>query len=154
MADPGAELLIIARVTGAMALAAIIGLEREKATDSAGLRTHMLVAGAAALIAGLGRLAADDFTDERYRELVRVEPFELISAVIAAVGFVGAGAIIKQSDTPAVQGLTTAASLLMVAGIGLAAGLALYVLAAGATVLSLFVLLVLRLVEARLMNRQ
>lgn len=154
MGDTGTELLVLARVVGAMALAAVIGYEREKATDSAGLRTHMLVAGAAALIVGLGGLAALDFTDERYRPLVRVEPYELISAVIAAVGFVGAGTIIKQSESRQVQGLTTAASLLMVAAIGMAAGLNYFLLAGGATLLALFVLFVLRLGEERMGEKE
>lgn len=146
------ELLMVARVLGAMALAAIIGLEREFATDSAGLRTHMMVAGAAAMIASLGLLSAEDFSDERYREMVRIEPYRLVSAVVSAVGFIGAGAIIKQSESTQVQGLTTASSLLVVAAIGLAVGLGYFVLAVGTAVLAIFVLLVLRLVEERLLR--
>lgn len=143
------EVLIVMRVGLAMLLAAFIGIEREFATDSAGLRTHMLIAGAAALIVGLGRLVAADFTDERYRELVRIEPLQLISAVVAAVGFVGAGTILKK-DADKVLGLTTAASLLMVAAIGVASGLNHFVLAAGTTALTVFVLLVLGWWERRL----
>jgi putative Mg2+ transporter-C (MgtC) family protein len=147
------ELLIVLRIGLAMALGAVIGLEREFATRSAGLRTHMLIAGMAALIVGLGKLLADDFTEEDYRSLVRVEPVNLISAVIAAVGFVGTGTIIQQGRTEQVHGLTTAASLLMVSGIGIAAGFNHYVLAIGATLLSVFVLLVLRWWEERRTRR-
>ena len=114
----------------------------------------MLIAGAAALIAGLGHLLAADFSNEEYRELVRIDPVRVIEAVVAAVGFVGAGTILKRPQGEEVQGLTTAASLLMAAGLGIAAGLGHYALAAGATLLSVFVLTVLRLLEQRFLNRR
>ena len=72
-----------------------------------------------------------------------------LKLLVAAVGFLGAGAIFRRSDGNRVDGLTTAASLLMVAAIGIAAGLHAHVLALGATALTLLVLLVLAWVERR-----
>lgn len=143
------ELLILAHIAAAMVLGGVVGLERELVKESAGLRTHMLIAGSAALIAGLGHLLAADFSDESFRALVRIDPVRVIEAVVAAVGFVAAGTILKRPEGQEIQGLTTAASLLMAAGIGIAAGLGHFLLAAGATALSTFVLAVLRVVERR-----
>jgi putative Mg2+ transporter-C (MgtC) family protein len=74
----------------------------------------------------------------------------LIEAVVAAVGFVGAGAILRSSRADHVRGLTTASSLLMASAIGIAAGLGSYLLAFGASVLCLVVLAVFRRVEHRI----
>lgn len=149
----GAELGVVLKTAYAMALAGMIGWERELKDRPAGLRTHMLVCGAAAMLVGLGDLLALHFSAEDYRELVRVDPIRLIEAMVAAVGFLGAGAIFRRSGGSSVSGLTTAASLLMVAVIGIAAGLGAYALALGATLLTLGVLLALKVVETRLENR-
>lgn len=109
----------------------------------------MLIAGAAALIVGLGDVIAEHFAEEQYRDLLQVDPGRLIEAVVAAVGFVGAGAILHRSRGEHVQGLTTASSLLMAAAIGIAAGLGNYLLAFGASLLCVTVLAVFRRVEAR-----
>lgn len=146
------ELSVLVRVFAAMGLGGIIGIERELRSQSAGLRTHMLIAGAAALIVGLGHLLTRDFSDEQFRELVQVDPVRLIEAVVAAVGFVGAGTIIRRREGEEVQGLTTAASLLMASGIGIAAGLEHYVLAGGASLTCLIVLWLLGVWEKRVLR--
>jgi putative Mg2+ transporter-C (MgtC) family protein len=143
------QLSVLLTTAYAMVLGGLIGWERELKDRPAGFRTHTLVAGAAAMLVGLGDLLAVHFSAEDYRELVRVDPIRLIEAVVAAVGFLGAGAIFRRSGGNSVSGLTTAASLLMVAAIGIAAGLRVYVLAFGATLLTLAVLLVLKWVEKR-----
>lgn len=144
------QLTVIATTAYAMLLGGVIGFEREMKDRPAGFRTHMLVAGAAALLVGLGDLLAVRFSDEAYRALVQFDPLRLIEAVVAAVGFLGAGAIFRHSGGNGVSGLTTAASLLMVAAIGISAGLHSYVLAFGATALTLIVLQVLARLERRL----
>ncbi len=146
-----AQLGVLLTTAYAMALGGLIGWERELKQRPAGFRTHMLLSGAAALLVGLGDLLAVHFSSEDYRELVRVDPIRLIEAVVAAVGFLGAGAIFRRGggDADHVTGLTTAASMLMVAAIGIAAGLGSYVLALGATLLTLAVLLVLNWIEKR-----
>ena len=146
----GQDLAILVRIAAAMLLGGVLGIERELGKHAAGLRTHMLIAGAAALIVGLGDVIAGHFSDEQYRELIRVDPVRLIEAVVAAVGFVGAGAILRSSHDDHVRGLTTASSLLMAAAIGIAAGLGNYLLALGASLLCVIVLAVFRRFEARI----
>ncbi len=143
------QLSVVLATAYAMALGGVIGWERELKDRPAGFRTHMLVAGAAALLVGLADLLAVHFSAEPYRELVRVDPIRVIEAVVAAVGFLGAGAIFRRAGGNSVSGLTTAASMLMVAAIGIAAGLRSYVLALGATALTLAVLLLLSWLERR-----
>ena len=142
------ELWILLRVAAAMALGGVLGIERELGRHAAGLRTHMMIAGAAALIVGLGDVVAEQFTREQYRDLVRIDPGHLIKAVVAAVGFVGAGAILRARGNQQVQGLTTASSLLMAAAIGMAAGLGHYLLALGASLMCVVVLAVFRRLES------
>lgn len=140
---------MIAAVGYAMLLGGAVGYERELTGRPAGFRTHMLVAGAAALLVGLGDLLAEQFSVQNYGELVRVDPIRLIEAVVTAVAFLGAGMIIRRGGRDAVIGLTTSAGLLIVAAIGVAVGLRQYVLAAGAAVLTLIVLRLLRAVESK-----
>jgi putative Mg2+ transporter-C (MgtC) family protein len=144
------DLWILVRIAAAMLLGGVLGIERELGRHAAGLRTHMLIAGAAALIVGLGDVIAQHFADEQYRELLRIDPGRLIEAVVAAVGFVGAGAILRSSRADHVRGLTTASSLLMAAAIGIAAGLGNYLLAFGASVMCVVVLAVFRRLEHRI----
>ena len=143
------DLWILARVAAAMLLGGVLGIERELGRHAAGLRTHMLVSGAAALIVGLGDVIAQHFTEEAYAELLRIDPGRLIEAVVAAVGFIGAGAILRAHGADRVHGLTTASSLLMASAIGIAAGLGNYVLALGASLLCVVVLAVFRRLEDR-----
>lgn len=150
IASASDQFAVLASVAIAMALGGLIGWERELKDRPAGLRTHMLVAGAAALLVGLGDLLAVHFSAEDYRELVRVDPIRLIEAVVAAVGFLGAGAIFRRGSGGGVSGLTTAASLLMSAAVGIATGTRGYLLACGAALLTLAVLLVLKRVERRI----
>jgi putative Mg2+ transporter-C (MgtC) family protein len=143
--DLPSEASILLGTAYAMLLGGLVGLERELKHKPAGFRTHMLVAGAAALLLGLGRLFVTDGLAEV--EDLQIDPLRLIEAVVAGVAFIGAGTIFSHRGGKAVEGITTAASLLMVAVIGIACGLGYAVLAAGATVLTLVVLLVLRLFE-------
>jgi putative Mg2+ transporter-C (MgtC) family protein len=144
------QLAVLATVACAMLLGGAVGFERELRDRPAGFRTHMLVAGAAALLVGLGQLLVDRYAQQQYADAVwRVDPLRLVEAVVAAVGFLGAGAIFRRSGGDSVAGLTTAASLLMVAAIGIAAGVQAWWLAAGATALTLAVLRVLAWVEQR-----
>ncbi len=137
------QLGIVGSVAFAMLLGGLIGYERETRKRPAGLRTHMLVAGAAALLLGLGDLMAEHFSDESYQNLVRVDPIRIIEAIVTAVAFIGAGTIIQHARKDAVLGLTTATSLLFTAAIGIGVGLQQYVLTVGVTVLALLVLHVL-----------
>ncbi|MBW8366863.1 MAG: MgtC/SapB family protein [Arenimonas sp.] len=143
------QLGVLATTAYAMLLGGAIGYEREMKNRPAGFRTHMLVAGAAALLVGLTDLLSQRFSGEGYRELITLDPIRLIEAMVAAVGFLGAGTIFRNSGGSVVSGITTAASLLMVAVIGIAAGLHSHVLAVGATALTLGVLVILGWTERR-----
>lgn len=110
----------------------------------AGLRTHMLVAGAAATIAVVGNVifaAAGGDTGDPNRPL---------QAVIIGIGFLGAGIILRREDRHEVEGLTTAASLFVAAAIGVTTGFDFGPLAAGATVIVLVTLAGLRYFARRL----
>lgn len=143
------QLQVLATTAYAMLLGGAIGFERELKNRPAGFRTHMLVAGAAALLVGLVDLLSHRYAREAYSDLVRIDPIRLIEAMVAAVGFLGAGTIFRSRDGGVVSGITTAASLLMVAVIGIAAGVHAHVLAVGATALTLAVLLLLGWLERR-----
>ncbi|MBB1059337.1 MgtC/SapB family protein [Marilutibacter spongiae] len=141
------ELMVVAHAGLAMLLGGAVGYERELKDRPAGFRTHMLVAGAAALLIGLGRLALALPDTLPGTGVLQIDPLRLIEAVVAGVAFIGAGTIFARRRDGAIAGITTAASLLMVAVIGVAAGLALYLVAVAATVLTLLVLTLLRVAE-------
>src|SRR4051795_9893367 len=101
------QLLIILEVLVAMVLGAIIGYDRELADKPAGLRTHMLVAGAAALFVGLGDLAVTKFHGAFADSTVRSDPIRLFEAIITGVSFLGAGTIIRRGASNRVEGITT-----------------------------------------------
>jgi putative Mg2+ transporter-C (MgtC) family protein len=142
------QLWVVAGAAFAMVLGGAIGFERELKNRPAGFRTHMLVAGAAALLIGIGRMAVQDpaFADVA---LLRTDPLRMVEAVVAGISFIGAGTIFASRRGESVAGITTAASLLMVAVIGVAAGFRYHVLALAATLLTLLVLTVLHALERR-----
>lgn len=134
--------MIIAEVLVAMILGAIIGYDREKADKPAGVRTHMLVAGAAALFVGLGTLIIPTFAATAPAGEIRTDPIRIFEAIITGVSFLGAGTIIFHRTSEHVEGITTAASLLMTAAIGATIGLSQWALG---IILTLIVFVVLRL---------
>lgn len=140
------DLQILAHVAIAILLGAVVGIERELADKPAGLRTHMLVAGAAALLVGISDPLLARFTLEG-SEYIRSDPIRIIEAVITGISFLGAGTILRRKKGSEVEGLTTAASLLFVAAIGICVGLSEFVLAGGATVLAVMTLSGVKLLE-------
>jgi len=122
------ELEMILRLLLAAALGAIIGYQRERAGKSAGLRTNVLICVGAALFT----VASYGFGDE-------ADPSRIAAGVVAGIGFLGAGVIIRTGEG-FLAGLTTAATIWAVAGIGLAAGAGLYLISAVTTVIVLIVL--------------
>jgi len=143
------ELMMLGRMAFAIALCAVIGVEREFHGRPAGLRTHLLVGGGSALIMIIGASLADTSLESGGNALT-LDVARLIAGVVTGIGFLGAGTIIRQGDW--VRGLTTAASVWFVAGIGIAAGQGLYVIAAGATAIAFIVLFAFSHVEAWLPN--
>lgn len=145
------QLDVVASMAVAMLLGGLIGYERELKQRPAGFRTHMLVAGASALLVGIGQVAVAAQGVPPAGSVLQIDPLRLVEAVIAGVAFIGAGTIFGESRRggETIAGITTAASLLMVAVIGVAAGLDYYLLAAVATALALFVLVALSWWERR-----
>ncbi len=111
----------------AMALGGIIGLEREIHHKPAGLRTLILISMGAALFT----VVANQLNDEN-------AAMRIVQGVITGVGFIGAGAIIR--DRASVHGITTAATIWLTTGIGIACGLQMYEIAIGVTILALITL--------------
>ena len=148
--DFSQDISLLLRVAAAMLFGGVIGFERELGKHAAGLRTHMLLAGAAALIVGLGDSVAEHFQQDQYRDLLQVDPIRLIEAVVACVGFIAAGTIIRGTRDGEVSGLTTASSLIMSAAVGIAVGIGAYVIATGVTLMCVVVLTVMRKVEKKL----
>ena len=136
----------------AMVLGGAIGLEREMKNRPAGFRTHMLVAGASALLIGIGQLSLADARLAPPGQ-ISTDPLRLVEAVIAGVAFIGAGTIFSRRRGQAIAGITTAASLLMVAVIGVAAGFGYHALALAAALLTLLVLALLNVMERRVSAR-
>ena len=133
---------VTVRLLMAALLGAVLGFERELKGKAAGVRTHMLVAIGAALFVLVPRMAgADDAALSR-----------VVQGIVAGIGFLGAGTILKGKDGDAghVKGLTTAAGLWMTAAIGVAAGMGREATALVSTVLALLVLGVMPWVVDRL----
>lgn len=136
----------VVRLTAAMALGAIIGLEREWRSKPAGLRTHMLVSVAACLFVLVGQeLSAMTFGDSGEQ---RQDPLRMIEAVTAGVAFLAAGLIFRSEG--AIRNVTTGASLWMAGAVGLACGAGNISLAALATVVVTVVVGALRVVSKAL----
>jgi putative Mg2+ transporter-C (MgtC) family protein len=150
----GAQLRMLGDVALAMGLGALLGIERELAHKSAGLRTHMLVSGAAAMLVGLVDALLHRFLFPALSPLMRADPVPVITAVVMAVGFLGAGTIIRRSDAEHVEGLTTAAAMLFSATVGSAVGLRQYLLAVGAAILALVTLRGVRTIEDKVLRRR
>ncbi len=133
------------RLLVAATLGALVGLEREHHGRSAGFRTQMLVALGSALVRVVSLNFGLTYGNESANTAFRVDPARLAYGVMTGIGFLGAGAIMRQGLN--VQGMTTAASLWCTAAMGLACGFGLYILAAGACALVLFALLLLNRVD-------
>ncbi len=130
---------ILIDVAIALILGGILGLEREWKNKPAGLRTNMIISGSAALLVSLGRVVILDFNQITEPGEIGVDPIRMVHAVVVGVSFIGAGTILKSSSDQMVRYLTTAATILMSAGIGIAISLKQYVLGIGVTILLVIV---------------
>ncbi|WP_299102274.1 MgtC/SapB family protein [uncultured Alistipes sp.] len=128
----------------------VIGLDREYRVKDAGFRTHFLVALGSALMMIVSQYGFEGFLADH--DGTRFDPGRIAAQVVSGIGFIGAGTIIIHRQL--VRGLTTAASLWATAGIGLAAGGEMYVVAGAATLLTLFGLEVLTLFFGELGHRR
>ncbi|MCR6499042.1 MgtC/SapB family protein [Shinella sp. CPCC 101442] len=131
--------VMLARMTGAIVLGAVIGAEREYRDQAAGLRTHVLVALAACVFALLSieSVHMEGFADEQ----VRIDPLRVIEAVTSGVAFLAAGMIVFSRGE--VKGLTTGAGMWLAGAVGLSVGLGYWFVAVFATLACFIVLFIL-----------
>jgi putative Mg2+ transporter-C (MgtC) family protein len=141
---------LVLRVALAAVLGGAIGAERELRERGAGLRTHLLVAVGSALFTLVSAYGFSDF-EFSTREGVVFDPTRIAAQIVTGIGFLGAGAIIRQGLS--IRGLTTAATLWIVAAIGLAAGAGYYSAAVVTTAVVLLALGPLRIVARRTLRR-
>lgn len=133
------DLEVVGRLAFAVLLGGMVGMERELAHQPAGLRTHITVALGAALFGVLSVHGFDAYVQARADSNYHVDVTRIASQVVVGIGFLGAGAILKEGAT--IRGLTTAASLWATASIGLAVGVGSF-LAGFATTIALLLSLV------------
>jgi len=138
---------LLSRLVLAALLGSVIGFERERMNWAAGLRTHMLVCVGAALMM---LVSAFGFADVLGEKNVVLDPSRVAAQVVSGIGFLGAGSILLRGEI--VRGLTTAASLWSVAGIGLAVGGGMYTAAIGATVIIFIILAGVKPLERRFIS--
>jgi len=141
------DMQIITRLTLSVLLSGLIGLERQMHRRTAGLRTHILVCLGSCLI-----MLTSLYVFDIYNHIANLDPSRIAAGVITGIGFLCAGTIIRERE--GVKGLTTAASLWVVAGIGLAVGCGFQKAALYATVLTLVVLFFLRYAEDMIFGRE
>lgn len=141
--DLGFELDLAARLLLSAVLGALIGLEREIHDHPAGMRTHLLVSlgSASFTVLSVGAFATPNG-----------DPGRVAAQIVSGIGFLGAGAILKEGAT--IRGLTTAASLWTVAGVGMAAGVGSWSVAIVVTVIVLLSLWPLHVATRRFVGRE
>jgi len=149
LADWTRELPALRTIAVAGGLAALLGWERELARKPAGLRTHILVGAGSALLILLGDTVMDRFTAEQGTSLIQSDPIRVLQAVVVGISFLGAGTIVHQRGA-GVEGLTTAASVLLTAAIGMAVALGRAPLATMITIGAVCVIHGLGLLERRI----
>src|SRR6186997_1656359 len=143
MIDFGVDWAYAIRLIAAATLGALIGLEREIHDHPAGTRTHLLVSVGSA---GFTVLSIYAF------QAPGADPARIAAQIVTGVGFLGAGAILKEGAT--IRGLTTAASLWAVAAVGMAAGAGALIVALAVTFIIVVSLWPLRLVTGRFVGRE
>lgn len=134
------ELEVVIRLLLSAFFGGLIGMEREFNNRPAGLRTHVLVALGSCLIMIISMYGFSGYAD----------PSRLAAQVVSGIGFLGAGTILNKGN--AIRGLTTAASLWVCGGIGLAVGNGYYVGAVATVIIVLFTLITLGLLEKKLLK--
>jgi putative Mg2+ transporter-C (MgtC) family protein len=137
----GLDAQLVVQILTALVLGGAIGFEREVAGREAGLRTMILVCLGSTLV----MVVSERLSVERTSVLFRVDPTRIGAGIVTGIGFVGGGVILKQRNL--IRGVTTAAAIWFVAGLGIAIGVRLYAVAAFATLVALFVLVLLQIPE-------
>jgi putative Mg2+ transporter-C (MgtC) family protein len=135
------QLTVLGEVSLAMLLGGLIGLEREISDKPAGLRTHMLVAATSTLLVSLSNALVQVF-NEQGAEL-NADPIRVVQAIVIGIGFLGAGTISQRPDRERIEGLTTGASLLLAAALGICVAARQWLIASGTTLIALAIMVLL-----------
>ncbi|QDT02066.1 putative Mg(2+) transport ATPase [Rubripirellula lacrimiformis] len=132
----------------AACLGAVLGIEREIRGKPAGIRTHIFVCAGSALMMILGQEIIDQFQKQEASDVLSADPIRVLQAIVVGISFLGAGTIVHDSRE-GVEGLTTAATIYLTAGIGVATSVDRVGLAAAVTVFAAGVLVIVGFVERR-----
>ena len=135
--------VVLLRLTISTVIGGVIGFEREIRDHPAGFRTHILISIGSTLL-----MLLSIYIPQTYQQFQNGDPSRIAAQVVTGIGFLGAGAILRLGVN--VRGLTTAASIWVVAGIGLAIGGGMYLAAVAAAVLTLLALVFLDVVKKHL----
>jgi putative Mg2+ transporter-C (MgtC) family protein len=148
------QLGLLGRLVLAAFLGGLVGLEREISGKPAGLRTNLLICVGAALLTDLSIEVAEEANrqNELLGSLFRADPGRIAAQIVSGIGFLGAGTILQSRGN--IVGLTTAATIWVVAAIGMAVGARAYVVAVGSTALVGFSLALLGRLEIALIHRR
>src|SRR5438105_7566376 len=138
------------RLAVAAALGAGVGIEREVRDREAGFRTHLLVSLGSALFTIVSAYGFHEFLSSG-ASVVRADPTRIAAQIVTGIGFLGAGAILREGLS--VRGLTTAGSLWVVAAIGMSAGAGYYRPAVAGAALTVFALWPLRIMAYKAIER-
>lgn len=146
------QLIQLAHVALAAVLGGIVGVERESKDKPAGFRTNMIISSACALLIILGETAVINYlgNDAVANDFVETDPIRVIQAIVIGVGFIGAGSILKSPDEEKILYLTTAATILLSASVGIAIALRQYVLGIGIVLMVLIINRILNRVSRKL----
>lgn len=142
----------LATIAIAGVLGALIGLEREFAQKPAGIRTHIFVCGGSALMMLMGQEIVDQFQRTGQRNVYESDPIRVLQAIVVGISFLGTGTIIHDRRD-GVEGLTTAATIFVTSGIGVAVAVERVPLATALALASLVVLLAVGFLERRIERR-
>jgi len=147
------DLALLGRLVLAAVLGGLIGMEREVSGKPAGLRTNLLICVGAALLTELSIAVASaaNLTNVAHEVGFRADPGRIAAQIVSGIGFLGAGTILQSRGH--VVGLTTAATIWVVAAIGMAVGAQAYAVAIGATILVLTSLVLLSRLETFVEHR-
>ncbi|MFO7907872.1 MAG: MgtC/SapB family protein [Planctomycetota bacterium] len=127
------QLYMLGHVVLASVLAGLIGFERERLDKPAGIRTHMIVAGSVTLFVFLGEVIVTHFVQAGLGDHIQADPTRIIQAIVVGISFIGAGTVLQVAKEHRIRYLTTAATILMSTGIGIAVALKQYYLTVGVT---------------------
>lgn len=142
------EQAIIIRLLVTLILASLVGYERERSLQHAGLRTHVLVAIGSCMVSIMSIMIYKEYSGE----IARFDPARMSAQVLSGIGFLGAGAILKNSNT--IKGLTTAASIWVISVVGLCIGFGYFYLGISAWFMLIVTLNGMRIMEQKFLKNE